>query len=423
MQFTENQQKAFELMKKGENVFITGSGGTGKSYVIKEFEKYAKSVGRKIAITSTTGISALLLGGTTLHSYLCIGLGQEKKEDLAEKIMMSYKAKRRWTKLDILVIDEVSMLSPELFDKLDYIAKVTRSSKFFLSNRAFGGIQLILSGDFLQLPVVKSDKFCFEAESWSSCIKNVIELTEVVRQEDKQFISILNMIRYGIVNDEVKDFLLQHKNKELTNNIGIKPTKIYTTNNSVDYINEKELQKLFVTSDQCYSYDLIVELADKKYATLAEKQIRNCPAPEKLVLCKGAQVMLVYNVDLDSGLANGSRGVVVDFLDQEPVVTFFHNNQPITRVITTQEWVIKEDDEPIISYLQIPLRLAWCITCHKVQGITLDYAEVCLDNLFACGQAYVALSRVRSENGLSISYKEFPNIKADPKALQFYKEI
>lgn len=409
------QAVALDLMESGKNVFITGPSGTGKSTLIHIYKsKYGTD--RSMAITSTTGISALLIGGVTLHSYLGIGLGNMEVDKLYGKIEQSKFYKRRWKKLDTLVIDEISMLSPELFDKLEEVARRVRGI-----NRAFGGIQLVLTGDFLQLPVVKNERFCFEAEQWGNCVSNTVYLDSIERQKDEVFQRCLNELRVGNITEEVKNLLKSRENIELTNDRGIQPTIIHTTNHSVDNLNETHLDKLGET--EFFEYEMSITVHKKVFntETVIETYKKNCTAPHQLQLCKGAQVMLLHNLDLEDELANGSRGVVVGFSNELPVVKFLNGKE---RVVDYHSWEYDEGEEdPVITLNQIPLKLAWSITCHKSQGQTLDYAVIDLKNVFEYAQAYVALSRVRTIEGLSIRNLKFHTIKAHPKAIEFYRTL
>jgi ATP-dependent DNA helicase PIF1 len=374
VKFTKQQQKAYDLMVKGENVFITGPSGTGKSLIINTFQKY-HSIHKNIAITSTTGISALLIGGTTLHSFLGIGLGNGSVDELVKKIMRSKKAVQRWKNTDVLIIDEISMLSPELFDKLEEIARIIRRpnpmrilDRDILKEYPFGGIQLVLSGDFLQLPVVGEGNFCFESKSWNKCVPNVIQLDEIMRQTDPDFQEVLNDLRFGDVSERAKKLLTSRMKVSLKNDVGIKPTRIYTTNFDVDSMNNKELDKL---DDELYQYDMDIHFY--KYvpnkSEAIEKYKKNCIAPQSLQLCKGAQVMLLINLDLDMGLVNGSRGVVTSFFNDLPIVKFA-NGEELN--IGYHSWEIEEEHKKFVRITQIPLKLAWAVTVHKcVNGNTI----------------------------------------------------
>lgn len=422
IKLTPQQAEAFDLMANGQSVFLTGPAGVGKSNLIKMFrDEY--STHKYIAITSTTGISAILLGGTTLHSYLGIGLGTGSTGALTTKILKKPYLRKKWKQLDTLIIDEVSMLDPELFDKLEAIARAVRYDE-----RPFGGIQLILSGDFAQLPVVGSDNFVFESKQWDACIKHVFYLTTIMRQTDVDFQKCLNEARMGKFSPESKQLLTSCLNRKLVNDYGIKPTKLFSTNAEVDFVNKQELDTLADTLEgedaEFRQYDLEMEVyssvrpAQRQY--IIEKYRKNCIATAELRLCKWAQVMLLHNLDLDKGLCNGSRGVVVDFLEDMPVVKFLNGEQ---RVIDYHIWEYEEGDRKLLSITQIPLKLAWAVTIHKSQGATLDYVEVDLENVFEYGQAYTALSRVRNIEGLSITGLDFKKFSIHPKAKHFYLNL
>jgi ATP-dependent DNA helicase PIF1 len=409
------QNTAFDLMVKGKNVFVTGPAGVGKTILLKMFVKiYKKS--KIIGVTSTTGTSALLFGGTTLHSFLGIGLGNGSSESLSKKITSKKYLANRWKHLEILVIDEISMLSPELFDKLEEIARIVRKN-----DKPFGGIQLILSGDFCQLPCIGSDKFCFESKTWDICLDNTIYLTQIVRQSENDFQICLNNVRLGKLPKETKKILKDCLNKKIDNSFGIKPTKLFSTNRSVDEINEQELDILAETGIEFKEYNMetyVYTLQNKEY--IISKYKKSCQAVEVLQLCIGAQVMLIINLDLDNQLANGSRGVVTRFEGDTPVVKFMCG---IERIIDYNIWEHESNDVKEIRIIQIPLKIAYATNFHKSQGMTLDCIEIDISDCFEYGQAYIGLSRVKSLYGLSIKALDFEKIKAHPKALEYYKYI
>lgn len=416
IKLNEKQNYAYNLMAQGTNIFITGPGGVGKTALIKLFTKvYSKS--KIIAVTSTTGTSALLINGTTIHSYLGIGFGTNTVESITNKIKSMPWLRKRWTSLECLIIDEISMMNPDLFDKIEQIARILRKSK-----APFGGIQLILSGDFCQLPVVGNDKFCFEADSWNFCIQKTIYLTQIIRQNDTIFQNVLNNIRIGNITDKIKTILNNRLNANLSNDFGILPTKLYSTNIDVDRINNIELDKLAAKDLTFYEYEMDTHVNAKvtNRAGVIEKFKKSCNAPEILQLCVGAQVMLLKNLDLTNGLANGSRGIVIGFTQDLPVVKFLNGEE---RIIDMEIWEVIENDKPVLSAKQIPLKIAYAISIHKSQGCSLDFAEIDLSNIFEYGQAYVALSRVKSLQGLSIIGVDYKNICAHPKALEFYSNI
>jgi hypothetical protein len=414
---SEKQQIAFDIVSRGENVFITSAAGGGKSYFIKEIYKHFKET-KNIAITSTTGTSAILINGVTLYSYLGIGLGNSDVSSLFLMIKKRREILKRWRDLNILVIDEISMLSPILFDKLENLSRVIRRNEL-----PFGGIQLILSGDFLQLPVVgESDSFCFEATSWNNCIKHIIYFDENFRQEDLVFNKCLNEIRMGNISTETAKLLRSRVNAKLENEYGILPTKIYSLNRDVDKENDEELNNLVLKNNDLdfYEYDLTYEVLSFDAKKVEETIKKSCNVPFTMQLCVGAQVMLLYNMDVENKLVNGSRGVVIGFENDLPKVRFM-NGMIIT--IEYKIWSHEENGEIVLQWTQIPLKVAFAISAHKSQGITIEYAEVDLNNIFENAQAYVALSRVRTLEGLSIKNFNKLCIRAHPKAIEFYSKL
>ena len=307
------------------------------------------------------------------------------------------------------------MLDPVLFDKLEALAKLLRKN-----SKPFGGIQLILSGDFLQLPCVGTDKFCFESTTWNTCIQETYIFTEIIRQSDTEFQNCLNHLRFGIVNDDVRNTLSQRIGAVLSNDFDIKPTKLYARNFEVDEINDRELDTLANDGREFYEYNMeIKQINTNLNIDFIDKIKKNCNAPEVLQLCIGAQVMLLINLDLQIGLCNGSRGIVVDFINDIPIVKFLNGVEiPISYFI----WDIEDGDEIILRLIQIPLKVAYATTIHKSQGSSLDYVEIDLNDIFDYGQAYVALSRVKKLEGLSIISIDYDKIVAHPIAVEFYKQ-
>lgn len=416
IKLNKKQNEAWSYMTQGRNVFITGAGGTGKTSCIKLFFRTYRSL-RKISMTSTTGTSALLFGGTTLHSYLGIGLGKGSEASMISKINSRSYMKKRWRELEVLVVDEISMLSPELFDKLNKVAKVVRMSK-----EPFGGIQLILSGDFCQLPCINSDGFCFQAKTWEECVEKTVYLTEIIRQSDFEFQKCLNNVRVGNFDNDTIKLLQSRVGINLENSIGIRPTRLYSTNYSVDKINDKELDKLAENGAEFMEYEMEMVFTSqvKNKQRLKEICRKNCQAVQNLQICKNTQVMLLHNLDLENNLANGSRGVVTGFVDDLPRVKFLTGEE---RVIDYHVWEIEENNVNVVSITQIPLKIAYAITIHKSQGVSLDYVTMNLKNVFTFGQAYVALSRVKNLKGLSIIDIDFTKIVAHPLAVKYYESL
>jgi ATP-dependent DNA helicase PIF1 len=287
----------------------------------------------------------------------------------------------------------------------------------------FGGIQLILSGDFLQLPCINSNEFCFEAKSWSECITHVIHLNEIVRQDNKEYQIALNEIRLGEPSKKTMKLINKRMGINLTNEFGIKPTKLYPLNCDVERINNKELDKLGKKGIPFYEYVMDITVGSNvsnRDATI-DKFKKYCNASVVLQICVNSQVMLLKNLDLESGLANGSRGVVTKFTDDDlPVVKFINGDE---RIIEYHQYEMYENDVQQIRALQIPLKVAYAISIHKSQGCTLDYAEIDLSNIFEYGQAYVALSRVKNLEGLSLINIDWGIVQAHPKAVEWYTNL
>ena len=421
MELNREQQKAFNYIKDGLNVFITGPGGTGKTrlllyiiyYLRTEFNYYKD----EIAITSTTGSSALLIGGTTVFSFAGIGLGLDNLDTLIEKIKKNYFSINRWKNTKILIIDEISMLNPDIFDKLYLISQNIRDNK-----KSFGGIQIILSGDFCQLPVVKSAKFCFESKYWNQSIHRTVVLEEILRQDDNEFQEMLNEIRLGKCSISTEELIRSRMGVELEVE-GIKPTKIYSKNMDVNKINHEKIMELIENGNKHKTYYSSVShdnIPDKELQYLLNRINKDCPAKDKLLLAIDAQVILIKNIDIADGLVNGSRGIVTKLEDNEIKVKFLNKKE---YSILPTVWKIK--DKYTIKKTQYPLKLAYSITIHKSQGTTIDFVETNISNMaiFEYGQVYTVLSRCKSLEGLKINGFDISSIKTHPKVIKYYNNL
>lgn len=405
----DKQSLALDLLKQGKNILVTGPGGSGKSLLVNVVVSAFKKVGKKVGVTSTTGQSANLIGGYTLHSFLGISLGDMSHDMLFKRIMVHNKKKKNWTETDLLVIDETSMLDPVLFTKLDRLAKKIRHS-----NRPFGGIQLMLAGDFYQLPVVNSGKFVFEADCWSECINEIVLLTDIKRQNDGEFRDILNRLRVGNGTCDDFEYLKRLGSKEECD-MSIRPTKLFCMNEHADIVNAQELASI-ATAD-VYVYNMQISKPKRVTCDVTKK----CNAVKTLKLCEGAEVLLLINLDQEGGLVNGSRGTVVHFTKNHiPIIRFING---VTRKIDYNVWEINEDGHVIATITQIPLRLAYAITIHKSQGMTLESASIDLSGVFEYGQAYVALSRVKNPSNLIVKNVSSKSFRVHPKAKAFYEAL
>lgn len=413
MILNKEQSYAYQSILKGNNVFITGGGGVGKTALLNYFIKKHKN--KYIGVTSTTGTSAILINGTTLHSFLGLGTGKQNIDVIQSNINNNKYLKKRWINLRLLIIDEISMLSSEFFDKIELLARLIRNNE-----KPFGGIQLILSGDFCQLSPIDTKSFCFEANSWNLVIDKIIYLHKIIRQENMEFQKCLSNIRLGITDDFTKDIINSRINVSLKNSYGITPTKLFSKNINVDNTNKNELNKLTQINKK-YEYKMISIFNNN---LIAEKYKKNLSAVENLELCLGCQVMLIFNLDISNKLINGSRGIVTDFIYQNgsfiPLVKFLNG---IEIPIDYHIWKIEEEDKLLGTITQIPLKLAYAFSIHKSQGSSLDYAILDLSQLFDYGMAYVALSRVRDLNGLTITSINWNKVNANPKAISFYNSI
>jgi ATP-dependent DNA helicase PIF1 len=433
---SESQEEAFTAYEKGQNIFITGPGGSGKSALIGHIVTDAKESGKNVQVCALTGTAAVLLqcNAKTVHSWGGIGLAAGDIMAIANRVNKSRYKKKNWKIVDLLIIDEVSMMSKKLFELLDITAKLCRKS-----NRPFGGIQLIFTGDFFQLPPVGSrdepetSQFCFESPLWHDVFDDQIALTKIFRQDDASYIKILNQLRVGKITKSTLSRLNTLVGRTIADGQEILPTILYPTRKRVDEINMRSLAAL--PSDEVeydYTYCERDELnlsAEQVYLSTAadseqinrEKKymVDNINFDSKVRLKVGAQVMCIANLDLEGTLpiCNGSRGIVKSFgATGLPIVEFKHG---AVLEIGHHKW--QSETIPCIAVKQIPLILAWAITIHKSQGASLDMAEIDVgNNIFECGQTYVALSRVKSLEGLYLKSFDPTRIFINKKVRDFY---
>lgn len=376
------QDKALEVMMTGRNIMLTGPAGSGKSYLLTKFINKARRHRKKVVVTATTGLAAAHLGGQTIHSWSGIGLGHQLHEDYI--YMMSEGRKKLIRKTDVLIIDEVSMMHDYNLDMVDQAMRIIRENE-----EPFGGIQVILCGDFFQLPPVSQSgegRFVTESKAWKKMNMLVCYLEEQFRAEDLRLQEILNAMRAGDMKQKHLDWLLERK--------GIQPpdevTRLYTINVDVEELNKQKLAE--IPGDSHY----LLRTSKGGFGSIQQLE-RNVLAPDILELKQSAIVMAVKN-DPEQRFANGSTGVVIDFTDDGLPIVAFDGKSPI--IVYPDIWELKSGEKTVASITQVPLRLAYAITVHKSQGMTLDAAEIDLTKAFVEGMGYVGLSRVKNLSNL-----------------------
>jgi ATP-dependent exoDNAse (exonuclease V) alpha subunit len=381
------QKQALSVMMSGANVFLTGAPGAGKTYVLGQFVKRAERLGKKVAVTASTGIAASHLGGTTIHSWSGLGIIDNLAPEDLRRLGSSDRLAKRYNSTDILVIDEVSMLHGARLDMVNQLAKLLRSSE-----APFGGLQVVLVGDLFQLPPISRGTdladFVHLSQAWAELEPRICYLTEQHRQSSTDaLLDLLTAMRSGQVN-EMHETMLSDRLERQPPEAG-SVTRLFSHNIDVDAINQRHLTAL---STPTKTFAMQTKGSRAKIEQLAKGVL----APEELELKVGAEVMFVAN-NFGSGFVNGSRGQVIDFKDGLPLVRLAND-----RIIKVEphSWSLTEDGRVRAEVSQLPLRLAWAITIHKSQGMSLDAAEIDLSRAFTPGMGYVALSRVRSLAGL-----------------------
>jgi ATP-dependent exoDNAse (exonuclease V) alpha subunit len=386
------QKTALDILKLGHTVFLTGAAGAGKSYALREYISYLRKHGVRYAVTASTGIASTHINGTTIHAWSGIQIRQKLNEYDLAAIEEKQNLYKRWNETQVLIIDEVSMLHASFVDMLDKLAKHMRRS-----DKPFGGLQVVFTGDFFQLPpVVRGNDayesegvFAFTSRAWREAKPVVCYLTEQFRQDDDKLSSILQAIRDGEIEEEHYEYLKSTSDSSHEED----HIKLYTHNENVDLINKKEYDALV---GEARVYDMIT----KGKASIVESLKNNCLADERLHLKVGAKVICIKNSQ-DRTFVNGSMGVVTGFDTQGAPCVELVNGRKIT--IQPDTWRVEVDGKVKAELTQLPIKLAWAITVHKSQGMTLDRAEIDLSRAFASGQGYVALSRLKSLDGLHLT--------------------
>ncbi|MFH0951904.1 MAG: PIF1 family DEAD/DEAH box helicase [Patescibacteria group bacterium] len=383
------QLRAFDILKEGHNVLLTGSAGSGKTFVLNKYIEYLKGKGKNVAITASTGIAATHINGLTLHAWAGLGAKDSYTEKEVKKIVTNKNVAVRVRLASVLIIDEISMLNDFHLDVVETVCRKIRKR-----DKPFGGLQVVLSGDFFQLAPIGTNggegNFVHRSEAWDRGNFKVCYLEEQYRHTDAQYTKMLSDIRKCNVTAQTRNYIESRLNKPVTGKLV--PTKIYTHNKAVDEENDRQLERI-------KGKEHIYQMTDKGKAKLVTALKKYCLAPENLVLKKGAIVMFVKN-NFEKGYVNGTIGKIVGFdEDDHPIVETAKGNK-ITAL--PAKWIVEEDNVELARIGQIPLRLAWAITVHKSQGMTLDMAEIDLSRSFTTGMGYVALSRLRELAGLKL---------------------
>jgi len=404
-------EEAFNVLKTGASCVITGPAGSGKTYLLNRYVEYLKKHSVPVAITASTGIASTHLGGQTIHSWSGIGIQEDLTEYDLEGLEEKSQLRRRLTEAVVLVIDEISMLHDFQLDLVDKVLK------FFRKNaKPFGGLQVILCGDFFQLPPVgrgsgyEGPRFAYHARVWNQVGFEICYLETQYRQEDGKFLEILSAIREARVTEEIREILRSRQNATLS--LDIEPTRLHTHNIHVDGINSKELEGLSGKSVK-------FSMTTKGRKNLVEQLIKNCLAPFDLELKIGARVMCVKN-NFEVGFVNGSLGIIESLDESGPTVRLVGGKRI---VMEPMSWAIEEDGKTKAEIIQFPLRLAWAITVHKSQGMSLDAVEADLSQAFEQGMGYVALSRVRTLEGLVLRGFNETALQVNDEALRADKRL
>ncbi len=404
------QAEALDILKMGKNVFLTGPAGSGKTFVLNSYIEYLKSHAVDVAVTASTGIAATHLGGMTIHSWSGLGIRDTLTDYDIEDLMERQYLYKRFEKTKVLVIDEVSMLHHFRLDLIEWICRQMKHNE-----KPFGGMQIILCGDFFQLPPITRAKdfetlaeseFAFKAESWLASKFTICHLSEQHRQKDNVYLSILNEIRANKVSPKTIELLKTRFNKDPEG--GGESTRLYTHNIDVDGVNSRHLD--LITADT-REY----RMTSKGSHGLAETLKKSCLSPDVLRLKVGARVMFTKN-QMEGGYVNGTLGVVKDFNTfGDPIV---ETRSGMVFHVSPQSWKIEEEGKVKAEISQLPLRLAWAITVHKSQGMSLDAMEVDLSKSFVRGMGYVALSRVRSLSGMKLLGFNDMSLEVDKEVLE-----
>ena len=402
------QDEAFEILKYSPScVLLTGCPGAGKSYLTNRYIDWLIDNGKRLAVTASTGIAAINVSGKTLHSFSGLRNDEPLSDDDINGLLGNRYLVKRYCETDVLIIDEISMVSAQMLDNVNILAKIARSS-----DKPFGGIKVVAVGDFYQLPPVSGD-FCFNSKVWKEAEFVFCNITEQHRTNDNTFIDILTGVRAGQLNEEQRSLVRARLTEDASD---LDVVRLDTHNGKVDEINQMKLSRLTTLA---HTYRMDTD-GDPMYVDSLKK---SCLSPEVLILKVGAKIIFTRN-DFEQRFVNGTQGEVIGLEDNHIIVRLTTSGEEITVERATWEYVVGYGMNRVVlaSISQIPVRLAWAITIHKSQGMTLDRAVIDVSRVFATGQAYVAISRVRSLDGVYLQGKlteRFLSVSDEVK--QFYE--
>jgi len=405
----EKQQEAVDSVMSGDNILLTGSAGTGKSFTVKYIIDVLKTNKKKYALTAPTGTAAIIIGGMTIHSFMGIGLGKGKTQDIVKKIYKNKIIYDNLVNLEVLIIDEISMLDNELFEKISSIFSIIHSNykkDCNLLDIPFGGIQLIFIGDFCQLAPV-SGLYCFLSLLWDKLNIRTILLDKLIRQsDDLLFQQILQITRKGKCTDNILKVLNSLKDTKFSEDII--PTKLFPLNIDVDKINNIELEKMKQTGNKSYNY----------IATASNDNLKKAKKYD-IELIEMSQIIITRNINFHNGVVNGTRGIIIELREDSVIIKDVFDK---VHIISYYKDICENSANSYISHM--PINISYALTIHKAQGMTIDALELDLGtNIFTPGQAYTALSRARNLQSIKIINVDKDSFNMNPYVKKFYKTL
>lgn len=400
------QKVALEMCESGENIFLTGGAGSGKSFVIREFMKGQNE--KQMPILASTGAAAVLLGGRTFHSFFGLGIMEGGRDATLNRLMNDPKTLARIRRVEGVIIDEISMIPGEAFMVAEMISQIARESTL-----PWGGLRIIAVGDFGQLPPVTKNgqkrDWCFLTEAWRCTDFQVCRLHINQRIQDNLFLNVLDDVRHGRMTEQVKEFLQEHTKAHDEDHPG---TRLFPRRDQSELYNQKKLAEI---NEDEHVIDSIY-LGEKKYIEILSK---NAPVPQQLKLKMGCRVLFLKN-DMQKRWVNGTRGVVTE-IEPDHIVVRKDGGREV-KVEKMSFSLLDADGNMKASVIQFPLNLAYATTIHKSQGATLDELWCDLGSLWEPGHAYVALSRLRDPKGLHIVRWHPRSFLTDPAVEKFYSD-